>query len=519
MKKFLTILAVLTASALTAQTPGQYKVFRKHAGIGDSTRYIAPVNNSLWSLNANGMVTFLAQSNFITTANFNGLGDARWSLLGHTHLSADVTDASAGGNGAADSGKLAKFGAEGQLRGSVTNSTSAAIYGSSDGTGYAGFFNSGSNSTEAVKIVMGGSGIALLSSNSGGGLGADIESTGQALSVHAAYTGVGTPNIAKFSTGLSETDKLTVGFDGGLTWGSTGAQTTATNLPSFASATKGVVPASGGGTTNFLRADGTFAAPTTVSGNAGTATALATGRTISITGDLAYTSPTFDGTGNVTAAGTLATVNSNVGTFGSATEVARVTVNAKGLVTAASSSTITPAVGSITGLGTGVATALATPSSANVAAAVTDEMGTGSLAFGTSGVEAAYTGTDTYTAGVQPSGASTKTQFYTQVGNLVTWQIMITWANAATTCTNVTLTFPSEFPTPAIPTGFTGASVRLYQCMPTRLLASPSGAMVNGTTYMISRNAANNGFEIMSTTTFASGSYRTFIFGGSYFTQ
>lgn len=41
------------------------------------------------------------------------------------------------------------------------------------------------------------------------------------------------------------------------------------------------------------------------------------------------------------------------------------------------------AVGSITGLGTGVATWLATPSSANLASAVTDETGSGSLVFGT----------------------------------------------------------------------------------------------------------------------------------------
>lgn len=56
---------------------------------------------------------------------------------------------------------------------------------------------------------------------------------------------------------------------------------------------------------------------------------------------------------------TLATVNSNVGTFGSATAVPQLVVNGKGLVTAAGNVTITPAVGSITGLGTGVATALA----------------------------------------------------------------------------------------------------------------------------------------------------------------
>jgi hypothetical protein len=498
MKKFLTILAVLTASTLAAQTPGHYKVFRKHAGVGDSTRYVAPVNNSLWSLNANGMVTFLAQSNFITTANFNGLGDARWSLLGHTHLSADITNGSTGGNEAADDGKVAKYNTEGQLRGSVTNSSTPAVWGSSGGSGYGGLFTGSGGTTRLATPVA-----AIESNNSGLVMDAIRTSSGNAVHIG----------------GLSGTG-LDISDAGALSWTSaTGAQTTATNLPVFGSASKGVVPASAGGTSNFLRADGTFAAPTTVSGNAGTATALATGRTISITGDLTYTSPTFNGSANVSAAGTLATVNSNVGSFGGPTEAIRVTVNAKGLVTSVSTSTITPAVGSITGLGTGVATALATPSSANVAAAVTDEMGTGSLAFGTAGVEAPYTGTDTYTAGVQPSGASTKTQFYTQVGNLVTWQIMITWANTSTTCTNVTLTFPTEFPTPAIPAGFTGASVRLYQCMPTRLLASPTGAMINGTTYMISRNAANNGFEIMSTTTFASGSYRTFIFGGTYFTQ
>jgi hypothetical protein len=53
---------------------------------------------------------------------------------------------------------------------------------------------------------------------------------------------------------------------------------------------------------------------------------LKTGRTISITGDLTYTSPAFDGTTNVTAAGTLV----NVGTAGTYTKV---TTDSKGRVT------------------------------------------------------------------------------------------------------------------------------------------------------------------------------------------
>lgn len=67
-------------------------------------------------------------------------------------------------------------------------------------------------------------------------------------------------------------------------------------------------------------------------------------------------------TGDVTtsgAASTLATVNGNVGSFGSATQSLTLTANGKGLITAISAQTVTPAVGSVTGLGTSVGTALA----------------------------------------------------------------------------------------------------------------------------------------------------------------
>ncbi len=206
------------------------------------------------------------------------------------------------------------------------------------------------------------------------------------------------------------------------------------DLPAMTATVGGAVPTPPNNTTTFLRGDGTFATPassggtvtsvasadssitvtnptTTVDLAVAKSPKLTTARTIAITGDLAYTSPSFDGTGNVTAAGTLATVNSNVGTFGSATKASVVTVNGKGLVTAASESTVTPAVGSITGLGTGVATFLATPSSANLASAVTDETGSGALVFGTNPTIAkpVMSATNPTAQTYSPAGAGTAT--------------------------------------------------------------------------------------------------------------
>ena len=98
-------------------------------------------------------------------------------------------------------------------------------------------------------------------------------------------------------------------------------------------------------------ASGNFSAGTisaALTGNASTATALATGRTIAITGDLAYTSPSFDGTGNVTAAGTLAIV-ATAGTSGGSTAIPIVTINAKGLTTSITTAVVIAPASTLTG--------------------------------------------------------------------------------------------------------------------------------------------------------------------------
>lgn len=80
---------------------------------------------------------------------------------------------------------------------------------------------------------------------------------------------------------------------------------------------------------------------------------LPSGRFPALVGDLTTVA------GNLTT--TLATVNSNTGSFGSPTNCVNFNVNAKGLIIAATAVTCTPAITSVTGLGTNVATALNIP--------------------------------------------------------------------------------------------------------------------------------------------------------------
>ena len=68
-------------------------------------------------------------------------------------------------------------------------------------------------------------------------------------------------------------------------------------------------------------------------------------------------------------------------TYGSGTATPVFAVHAQGQITSVTNTTITPAIGNVTGLATGMLTFLQTPTSANLAATVTDETGSGALVF------------------------------------------------------------------------------------------------------------------------------------------
>jgi len=179
--------------------------------------------------------------------------------------------------------------------------------------------------------------------------------TGAITLANTDISGLGTMSTQAASSVAITGGSITGITDLAVTDGGTGASTAQGAINTLAGAVTSGSYLRGNGTNVVMNTIQTADVPTLNQNTTGSAATLTTGRTVGITGDITYTSPSFDGSANVTAASTLATVNTNVGSFTNA----NVTVNAKGLVTAASNGT--SAVTSVTGTSPVVSSGGTTP--------------------------------------------------------------------------------------------------------------------------------------------------------------
>jgi hypothetical protein len=279
----------------------------------------------VFTTNAQGQVTSVTNTAIgITSAAVSGLAA---SATTDTTNAANITTGTL--NTARLSGSYTGITGVGTLTAGTWNgSVIGAIYG---GTGF-GSYTVGDllfadTSTSLAKLADVAVGNALIS----GGVGSAPSYGKIGLATHVS----GTLPVANGGTGLTSLGAGVATFLGTPSSANLAAAVTdetGSGALVFATSPTFVTPALGTPSSGNL-ANCTF--PTLNQNTTGSAATLTTGRTIAITGDLTYTSPTFNGSTNVTAAGTLATVNSNVGSFTNAS----VTVNGKGLVTAVSSGT------------------------------------------------------------------------------------------------------------------------------------------------------------------------------------
>ena len=100
--------------------------------------------------------------------------------------------------------------------------------------------------------------------------------------------------------------------------------------------------------------------------------------------------------------------------------------------------------------------------------------------------------------GTSPSGTANHSYRWNQIGKLVTFNATLNYGTAGASNSQLTLTLPSDLPTPESPTSLTNASEILYFGTGS-MNTTTTGVITISRSTMLRRNAANNGYEIIMT--------------------